>query len=101
VSSALALEGELTIFRAADVCAQFKAALAAAEPGCDFELDLAGVTEMDSAGAQLLLALRKSTRATRRELRLVGHSAAVRQVFTALDLAPCFDDPLPPSAAAP
>jgi len=81
------IEGELTIYRAAELRTALQAALAA---GGDLEVDLSGVTEMDSAGVQLLMAAKNSARATQRELRLTGHSAAVLEVFETLDLAAHF-----------
>jgi anti-sigma B factor antagonist len=80
----VALDGELTIYRAAEL----KATLLAALSGSDgaLEIDLAGVTEIDSAGVQLLLAARRSAQAAQREFALVGHGAAVADVFRLLDL---------------
>ena len=52
--------------------------------GGDFALDLGGVTDFDSSGVQLLIALRHSLIARGRALRLVGASEAVAdalQVF--------------------
>ena len=95
---ALCIEGELTIYRAAELCAILKTALAGLSGDGDLQLNLAGVTEMDSAGVQLLMAAQKSARAAQRELRLVGHSAAVLEVFETLDLAAHFGDvPLTPA----
>lgn len=84
------IEGELTIYRAAELRGALQAALA--ESG-DLEIDLAGVTEMDSAGVQLLMAAKNSARATQREVRLTGHSPAVLEVFETLDLAAHFGTP--------
>ena len=95
-TASMCIEGELTIYRAAELCAGLKAALAG---GGDLELNLATVTEMDSAGVQLLMAAKKTARAAQRELRLVGHSPAVLEVFETLDLAAHFGDPLPMPAA--
>lgn len=92
--NALAIEGELTIYRAAELRDVLLAALVAVAEGGDLELNLAAVTEMDSAGVQLLMATKKTMAATRRELRLVEHSPAVLEVFELLDLAGHFGDPL-------
>ena len=99
MSTPIRLDGELTIYRAAELALVLKAALAGAPEGAPFEIDLAGVAEMDSAGAQLLMAARKSAQAAGRELRLVGHSDAVREVFETLELGALFGD-FAPSAAA-
>jgi anti-sigma B factor antagonist len=82
-ASSLRIEGEMTIYRAEELCADFKAALAA---GGDIEVNLAEVTEMDSAGVQLLIATQKAAAALQRELRLVEHSPAVCEVFAMLNL---------------
>lgn len=91
-NQALRIEGELTIYRAAELCDALKAALAAAPAGADFEVDLSAVTEMDGAGVQLLLATRKTTQAAGRALRLVAASPAVTEVLETLQLSAHFDD---------
>jgi anti-anti-sigma factor len=93
-TTTLRIEGELTIYRAAELRTSLQAALAGLAEHGALELDLAAVTEMDSAGVQLLMAAKKSAQAVRRDLRLVGHSPAVIQVFNTLDLAAHFGDPL-------
>ena len=87
----LRIEGELTIYRAAELAAAMKAALAEVPAGAALELDLAEVTEMDSAGVQLLLAARRSADESGRVLRLAGTSPAVAEVFQTLQLASHFD----------
>ena len=87
----LAIDGELTIYRAAELRTVVLAALA---EGRDLEVDLSAVTEMDSAGVQLLMAAKKSAGAEQRALYLVGHSPAVLEVFETLELAAHFGDPL-------
>ena len=94
MGAAMHIEGELTIYRAAELRTNLLAALAGlAELPADAELqiDLAGVSEMDSAGVQLLMAAQKSAQAARRKLRLVDPSAAVLEVFNTLDLAAHFE----------
>jgi anti-sigma B factor antagonist len=90
-TNSLSIDGELSIYRAAELRDLLHAALA--QPG-DLELNLAAVTEMDSAGVQLLMAAKKSAAAGARALRLVNHSPAVLEVFELLDLAAHFGDPL-------
>ncbi len=94
--SALRIEGELTIFRAAELMPQL---LASPAPQT---LDLSGVTEIDSAGLQLLMLAKKHARKEQRELQLVAHSAAVTEVFELLNVAAFFGDPLvvPPRPGA-
>jgi len=89
-SHAFPIDGELTIYRAAELCESLKTVLAGLDDGADLEIDLSGVTEMDSAGVQLLMAVHKSTRASNHGLRLVNPSAAVEEVFETLQLVPHF-----------
>ena len=84
----LRIEGELTIFRAIEL----KQALLA-DPA-PLEIDLSGVTEIDTAGVQLLMMAKKAAQRAKRELRLVGHSPVVLEVFELLNVAAYFDDPL-------
>jgi anti-sigma B factor antagonist len=87
----LRIEGELTIYRAAEL----KQALLDAVAGAALlEVDLSGVTEIDTAGLQLLMLAKKTAQAAQRELRLVAHSPAVIDVFELLNLAAYFGDPL-------
>ncbi|UGQ45170.1 STAS domain-containing protein [Massilia endophytica] len=75
--SALAIEGELTIYRAAEL----KPVLLEAAAGGALALDLSQVTEFDSAGLQLLLmAQRQAT------LQLLAPSDAVCEVLALLDM---------------
>lgn len=84
----LRIEGELSIFRAAELK---QALLCEPQPT---EVDLSGVTEIDTAGLQLLMLAKRTAQAAKRELRLVGHSAAVIDVFELLNVSGFFDHPL-------
>lgn len=88
MSHTLHIEGELTIFRAMEL----KPIMLATPPPAD--IDLSGVTELDTAGVQLLMLAKKTALAEARTLRLVGHSAAVMEVFEMLNVAAYFGDPL-------
>lgn len=92
----MCIAGELTIFRAAELMPQL---LASPPPQ---ELDLSGVTEIDTAGLQLLMLAKKRAQLEQRPLHLVAHSAAVTDVFELLNVAAYFGDPLvvPPRASA-
>lgn len=85
----LVLEGELTIYGAAELQARLVASLADAPEGLD--IDLSGVSELDSAGVQLLMAARRAALATGRSVTLCAPSDAVREVFDLFDLASFFD----------
>lgn len=77
-SEPLRLEGEMTIYRAAELK---DAVLAAAA------LDLAAVEEIDTAGLQLLLLARREAHAAGRAWRIGARSAAVDDAIALLGLA--------------
>ena len=88
----LRIDGELTIYRAAELCDALKTVMAGVPGGHELEVDLSDVTEMDSAGVQLLVAAKKTARASGRELHVTGRSPAVEEVFGTLRLAGHFAD---------
>lgn len=87
-SSVLRIDGELTIFRAMELKLTMLA-----DPLPE-EIDLSGITELDTAGVQLLMLVKRTALAQQRELRLVGHSPAVMEVFELFNMAAYFGDPL-------
>jgi anti-anti-sigma factor len=89
--SQLAPEGELTIFTAADLKAQLVAAL---ETSPELEINLSQISEMDSAGLQLLIAAKNECQAKNGSLRLTGHSPAVMEVLDICNMAAFFGDPV-------
>lgn len=95
----LRIQGEMNIYRAAELKQELLAPLA---PGATVEIDLSGVTDLDTAGLQLLMLAKKTANATGAELRLVAHSPVVVDVLELLDLAAWFGDPLviPPSSSS-
>ncbi|WP_006786449.1 STAS domain-containing protein [Thiorhodospira sibirica] len=87
VSSAhlcLKFEGEMSIYYAQ----QIKEALleAMAQPYATLELDLSDVTELDTAGVQLLLLAQREMNAAGRQLRMSQQSPAVAAVLGLLRL---------------
>lgn len=84
----LRLEGEFTIFRAMEL-----KPMLLASPPVD-EIDLSGVTEIDTAGVQLLMLAKKTALAQQRNLKLVAHSPAVLEVFELLNVVAYFGDHL-------
>jgi anti-anti-sigma factor len=74
MNAAYVIDGEMTIYRATELRAGLQTALAAGSG--DFAFDLTGVTEVDCAGIQLLIAAAKSAAAAQRRLRLSGLSPA-------------------------
>jgi anti-anti-sigma factor len=85
----LVLEGELTIYGAAELQARLVAALGDAPGGLD--IHLADVTELDSSGVQLLMATVRAAQATGRSVVLSAPSEAVRDVLELFGLATFFD----------
>jgi len=86
-TKALRVEGEMTIYRAAELKQQMQALFdgAAKAPAA---IDLSGVTEIDCSGVQLLALAQRAARAAGRELQLDKPSPAVQEVFELLGLAP-------------
>ncbi|MEV4510072.1 STAS domain-containing protein [Dactylosporangium sp. NPDC049525] len=81
----LELDGELTIAVAAEQQARLRAFLQQAAGA--FEIDLSGVTELDTAGLQLLLAARREAAQRGAALTFLSPSRAVHDVFVTAHLA--------------
>ncbi len=86
----LAIEGEMTIYTAAELKSELAPHLS--EPKT--EIDLSGVSEMDSSGLQLLILAKRETSRHGRILHLAGHSQAVLDVLDICNMAAYFGDPL-------
>src|SRR5690606_21519748 len=87
----LVLEREFTIYHASDV----KDQLLAHVRGFDsLEMNLAQVTELDGAGVQLLMLMKREANLGGVELRLTDHSRVVQDTLELLNLASYFGDPL-------
>lgn len=90
-TASIAIDGEMTIYRATEL----KQTLLNAIDGARLlEIDLHDVSEIDSSGVQLLMLTKSTGQAKDCEVRLVNHSPAVLEVFELLDLAAHFGDPL-------
>jgi anti-anti-sigma factor len=87
----------MTIYQAPAQKEQLLAALQGSE--C-LELDLAAVPDMDSAGLQLLILLKREVQQQGKQLTIVGHSAKVQQVLDFCNLAGTFGDPMVITARA-
>ena len=85
------VHGEMTIYSAAQLRRELAAAMD--EPR-DLELDLEGVTDIDSAGIQLLMLLKRERDAHDRKLALSNHSSTVLDVFELMGLIGYFNDPV-------
>lgn len=85
------IEGDFTIYQAAESKSPLMAAIAESD---ELEINLAGVTELDSAGLQLLLLAKREANERGKTLRLVAHSEASLNVIDLLSLASFFGDPI-------
>lgn len=94
-AAAWAMGPEVTIGQAAENHAQLMAALPAlaAYP----RLELSSVTDFDSSGVQLLLALRTSLAEKGQTLHLVAPSAVVQEALEVFGLRDQFPTVMPPS----
>ena len=61
---------------------------------CEREIELSGVSEMDTAGMQLLMLAKREANWDNTPLRLTGHSPAVLGVIDTYNLAAYFGDPI-------
>ncbi len=87
----LRIDGEMTIYSAAEHKTRLLEHLGDSD---ELELDLAGVDEMDSAGLQILLVLKREVERSGRSLRLRNHSRAVYEVLELLNMQAHFGDPV-------
>jgi anti-anti-sigma factor len=87
----LHIEGEMSIYTAAELKSQLLPHLARAG---ELEIDLSQVSELDGAGLQLLLLAKREAVHGGATLRLTRHSPAVLEVFDLCNLAAFFGDPL-------
>jgi anti-sigma B factor antagonist len=85
--SELAIEGEMTIYRALELKDVLLGALrAAGAAGAELRLDLGRVSEIDSAGVQLLMLVKHLAQSHGQVVRLTAISPAVRSVAEVLCL---------------
>lgn len=87
----LVLDSELTIYHAIPLKEQLMLAL---ERSDTLELDLSQVSEMDTAGLQLLLLAKREAARKRKRLAIVAHNPVVRQTLDFCNLASYFGDPM-------
>ena len=87
----LSLDGDMTIYGAVALKAKLLDALKGAS---QLEVDLARVGEVDTAGVQLLLLLKREAQKSRKALRLVGHSPATLDALDLFNLGAHFGDPV-------
>ncbi|MCE5233865.1 MAG: STAS domain-containing protein [Mizugakiibacter sp.] len=88
----------MSIYRARELKQTLHAPL---EKTATIEVDLSAVTELDTAGLQLLLLAKRSAQARQGDLRIVAHSPAVGEVFALLQLDGHFGVSAPASSDTP
>jgi anti-sigma B factor antagonist len=93
----LAIGEEMTIYNASAQKALLLDALAATE---HLELDLSSVAEIDTAGLQLLMLVKREAVQHGKNVSISGHSAAVQQTLDFCNLVGVFGDPMVISARA-
>ncbi len=90
---ALAVRGEFTIFTAAALKQTILDTIAG-EPSSDIDIDLSEVTEIDSAGLQLMVMAKREAQAAGKNIRFVRHSDPVLDLIDLCDLSGFFGDPV-------
>lgn len=83
------VDGDLTIYSVAQRCRQWLDWLESAD---SLELDLSQVAEIDSAGMQLLIALKREAELHGKSLLLSRHSPVVVEMMDLFDLGAFFGD---------
>lgn len=87
----LKITEEMTIYSAVELKEQLLVLLNECH---GLEVDLSGVTELDSAGLQVLLLLKSEAIRHNKELRIANHSLVVIEVLELLNLVVRFGDPI-------
>lgn len=87
----LILDGPMTIYRVGEIKAQLVNALATSSI---LEIDLSHVSEMDTAGFQLLVMAKRESQRVGHTLRIVAHSQPVRDVIDFYNMDAFFGDPM-------
>ena len=89
---ALVIRGEFTIFTAAALKDRLVETLDSNSN--DLEIDLAEVTEIDTAGLQLMVMAKREAATRGKTLRFAHHSAPVLDLLDLCDLSGFFGDPV-------
>jgi len=85
------VQGSMTIYEAA---ADKPALLGALAEATEMEIDLSSVVEMDTAGLQLLILVKRESLRAGKPVRLTGHSEASLDVLDRYNLTGYFGDPV-------
>jgi anti-anti-sigma factor len=87
-----AIQGEFTIFTASATKPLLLEAIDQAD--AELEINLANVTEIDTAGLQLMILAKREAAARGKNLRFSHHSNAVVDLLDLCDLCGFFGDPV-------
>ena len=82
---------DMTIYHALDLKQRLMAAL---EAHNHLELDLSQVSEIDTAGLQLLILTKREVARLNKMMTIVAHSPAVQQIIDFCQLTAFFGDPV-------
>lgn len=87
----IGMKGEMTIYAATEI----KENLFSVMAGCaELEINLGQVSEIDSAGLQLLALIKREAADRNKPLHFVAHSQAVLDMLDLCNLAGVFGDPV-------
>lgn len=87
----MAISEDMTIYTALEQKNKLLEALAGCE---ELNLDLSQVSEMDTAGFQILLLTKREATKAQKTVRLTAHSHAVTELLDLYNMASYFGDPL-------
>lgn len=87
----LAIQDDITIYSVNEQKNTLYAHLKAAK---ELQIDLGGVTEIDGAGVQMLMFLKREAKSRNIKLSLTQHSQPVVEVLELLNLSNQFGDPI-------
>lgn len=85
------VQGSLTIY---DATADKQTLLQALDDATELEVDLSSVAEMDTAGLQVLILVKRESLTAGKPLRVTGHSEASLDVLDRYNLSSYFGDPV-------
>ena len=88
----IGIEGELNIFSATALRQRLLDTISSSK---EIEVDLSQVSEIDSAGVQLMVAAKREATARSKPLSFTGYSPAVLDLIELYDLSSYFGDPVP------
>lgn len=92
-ATTLAIAGEFNIFNAASLKTQLLEVIHQA-PTLDIEIDLYDVTEIDTAGLQLMIMAKREAAKLGKSVRFSNHSGPVLELIELCDLTGFFGDPV-------